>query len=63
MSQWEHERKDGYLSAMKTLHARVAADIQAKRGDIRPARTIYAYYDSAKIRIMRTAITLWRKAS
>lgn len=58
----EHERQAGYLSAYRELQRRVAADLESKRGHIRPARTLWAYYDSAKVQIKRAAVRLMRTA-
>lgn len=41
---------------MKELHQRVADDIEAKRGDIRPARTLYAYYEAKKLLLRRLRV-------
>lgn len=61
MSQWEHERQPGYLSAMKELHRRVAEDIREKRGEIKKPRTLFAYYDSKIVQIVKTVFRLARK--
>ena len=46
MSQWEHYRVDGHLAAWKAINVSAAEDLKAQRGFIRPARTLFAYYDS-----------------
>ena len=62
MSQWEHERKDDYLAAMRELHRQVAEDIAAKRGFIKPAVVKWAYYDS-KIVLMKARVLQWIKSA
>lgn len=59
----EHDRKPDYLAAMKALHRKVADDLDAKRGDIKRARTIYAYYNSAKLLIVSPLRLLKRRGA
>ena len=46
MSQWEHARQDGHLAAMRQIQQAAQDDLKTGKGEIKPARTIYAYYDS-----------------
>lgn len=56
----EHERKDGWRDAFVELNKRAQADLDAKRGEIKPARVKFAYYASAKLQIVKR---LLRKVS
>ena len=56
----EHDRQPGYLTAMRAIHQRAADDLKAQRGDIKPARTLYAYYDSSIV-LMKAKVLQWMK--
>lgn len=61
-SQWDHERREGYLDAYRELQRRVAADLSAKRGDIKPAKVLYAYYDSTIV-LMKGRLLRWIRSA
>jgi len=52
----EHDRKDGWRDAFVELNKCVQADLDAKRGEIKPARVRYAYYDSKIVQLVKRAL-------
>lgn len=61
MSQWEHERKDGYISAMRAIQASAKDDLDAKRGLIKPAIVKWSEPDAKIHSVSAHIVQWWRK--